>query len=186
MLPVRSGFTTTLSSYWPKSLYSSYGRLAKQIEPDEVHLPDTIWDGVLGDNWDDALSVIYNAHTSDIPLLKPYATTDPRGSLVNYKNTPELLTAVSTLCDNNIAPNRPCGGCYTCVIRYFYTTFCLGWSDDELATIEDKINKIISVGKYFDTAVSETYSTGELYESLNDMNYWIEYFVMQKIIAEGG
>lgn len=184
LVPIRNGFTVQKFIYQQKCLYSNYGRQAALIEPNVVWLPETLWDQVFDTGYNNRLLNVYKGHTA-IPLIKPFATTLPRGIVFNYKNTPLDLAAVSARCETNLDQNIPCGTCYSCVVNYFYNTFCLGWNDTQLAAIEDHINSIIKVGKYFTEARAETYFSGELYKSLNDISYWSDYLAQYKLIGLG-
>ena len=159
------GFEKTKNRYTDRCRYATYGRVARELEVDEVRTGKTTWrhkpsKRSAARNWTVAADT-YLTYTN-IPLRLPWLESQ-MGKLQVYRTMPAPLRLLANDC---LYPGS-CSGCAHCLPAAFYKNVCLDLSDEQLAKLEEHLERTCSYNRYWDMANPETYDNWMLY------NYWI-------------
>ena len=173
--PIRAGFTQEQTIYWYKSRMASLAQNAITAGVDEVREGFTVWNTRHDDAWRKVSIREYTRRTM-IPLNTPWrwkdtasGLLDGRSSLLNHRDLPAALKPLVIRC-NAYDPETgdPCGNCEKCSAWAFYEAICDGLTEEQLATVEARLQKVGAYGAFWNDADPVDYRIHDVTLSIRD------------------
>lgn len=150
---------------WGYSRLATMAREAKGVEADEVVYGRTTWD--MDSDWLDRWAIPYWYSLTAIPLRFPFLTKRRKDGLWDGPGRFEIQSHLPGDLWQRTVPcgfgPPSCGICARCRLSWYYAEHCAGKAVEEIAAIDDEIERRYSLGRYYNQANPETYRVSDKY-----------------------